>query len=104
MGVVGSVPLHLHYKEEELSESSRQSSCAATSTTALSAHRSATSSAKEDCDQPKRSVGQKLDHAILNLAPAFFSLNMVCLLVCTTIDANSAGYRNHIDTAIQPTL
>jgi len=104
MGVVGSVPLHLHYKEEELSESSRQSSCASTSTTALSAHRSETSSTKQDLDQPKKSVGQKVDHAILNLAPAFFSLDMVCLLACTMIDANSAGYRNHIDTTIQSTL
>jgi len=104
MGVVGSVPLHLHYKGEELSESSRQSSCASTSTTALSAHRSDAPSIKEDFDQPKRSIGQKLDHAILNLAPAFFSLNMVCMVVCTMIDANSAGYRNHIDTTVQFTL
>jgi hypothetical protein len=104
MGVVGSVPLHLHYKEEELSESSRQSSCASTSTSILSPSRSETSSTKEDFDQPKRSIGQKLDHAILNLAPAFFSLNMVYLLVCTMIDANSAGYRNHINTTVQSTI
>jgi len=104
MGVVGSVPLHLHYKEEELSESSRESSCASTSASILSPSRSETPSTKQDFDQPKRSVGQKADHAILNLAPAFFSLNMVCLLVCTTIDANSAGYRNHIDTTVQSTI
>ena len=77
MGLVGSVPLHLHYKEEELSESSGQPSCASTSHTTLSPYRSGASSAKQDIDKPKKSVGQKLDHAILNLAPAFFSLNMV---------------------------
>lgn len=77
MGVVGSVPLHLHYKEEELSESSRQTSRASTSHTTLSPCRSETSSTKQDINDTKRSVAQKLDHAILNLAPAFFSLNMV---------------------------
>jgi len=77
MGVVGSVPLHLHYKEEELSESSCQTSRASTSHTTLSPYRSGTSSTKQDINDTKRSVGRKLDHAILNLAPAFFSLNMV---------------------------
>jgi hypothetical protein len=100
MGVVGSVPLHLHYKEEELSESSRQSSCASTSTTALSPSRSETSSTKQDFDQPKRSIGQKLDHASLNLAPAFFSLNMVSHLTTLWSSADLVGYRNHVDTAL----
>lgn len=79
---VGSVPLHLHYKEEELSQSSRLPSCASTSMSTLSPSRSETSSTKQELDQSKRSVGQKVDHAILNLAPAFFSLNMVGRLVC----------------------
>jgi hypothetical protein len=78
MGEVGSVPLHLHYKEEELSQSSRQPSCASTSTT-LSPIRSQASRDKEVVEQPRKSVGQKLAHAILNLAPAFFSLNMVSM-------------------------
>lgn len=100
MGAVGSVPLYIHYKEEELSESSRQPSCASTSDTTLSPRRSVTSSTKQDFDQPKRSVGQKLDHAILNLAPAFFSLNMVCPPMYTMKDANITGHRNHIDSTL----
>jgi len=80
MGAVGSVPLHIHYEEDELSESSRQPTCASTSNTKLAPRQSEISSTKQDCDQPRRLVGQKLDHAILNLAPAFFSLNMVSRL------------------------
>jgi hypothetical protein len=103
-GVIRSVPLHLYYKEDELTEISSQPSCALTPTTVFSPHRSETPSTKQDSDLPMRSAGQKLNHAILNLAPAFFSLNMVCLLVCATIDAYSAGYRYHVDTTVQPTL
>jgi hypothetical protein len=75
MGDVGSVlPLH-DVKEEELSKTSRQQSCVSTSP--LAPTRSKTISNNEKPINSIRSLGQKLDHAILHLAPAFFSLNMV---------------------------
>jgi hypothetical protein len=73
-GSVGSVPLH-DDKEVVLSKTSREPSYASSST--LSPSRSHTVTNEEKSHSSKRSVGQKLDHAILNLAPSFFSLNMV---------------------------
>lgn len=77
---IGSVPLHEGDKEGELSKTSRQASCVSTSTLAPS-NTQTLSSRNEKSDgryrKTSRSLGQRLDHAILNLAPSFFSLNMV---------------------------
>lgn len=83
---IGSVPLHQISKEEEgeLSKSSRQQSCVSTSTLAPSNTQTLSSRNEKDYGsdgdrKPRKSIGQRLDHAVLNLAPAFFSLNMVSL-------------------------
>lgn len=114
---IGSVPLHrVDSKEEEgLSKTSRQESCISTSTLAPSnTHTMSSRNEKrnnEDRDRekkPSKSFGQRLDHAILNLAPAFFSLNMVRpftqTILMVIIADDTLGHRYHINLTVQTAI